>query len=1254
MDALLARGTALFDQLEAKGEQGIALDVATAKTNLDGLAARAVELGAALARGEDVHIETGQAVAELEKVKAEVDRVRSAIERIDDSAAPLKADLEAAFAPLEAAGVGISAQLEILQQQLRETADEALRLKEAAAAAQRLREELEKTKAPPRFEADIAAIGARLDVATTQADRFTSSVVNGSKGAERQAALLSVQIEKLEGDIARLAAEGADVAVLETRLSGLQQKLSGGIGELGKYRAAMADISDETKRATILAGEFGSGLGGVEGIANLVSTKLGNFVGPILAIQGGISLISAGVEAFWAKAGPIISQGIQNWARDQDAARKSTEALINSGRVLLRYGDDFLGSYEAQTAELDAVIKRHYELEEAVRGSSDEMRRETAAVRMAGEEILRQGNVTAAEAASFLDTIEKQIEMQRRNGKETSDLEALKARFINETTVALAKQGSEMRRNGEVGAETTEKFLSEVNRQISVLNELGGSLIHSAEAERQRTYLVRESIAALQARADQFRRDGFATAEQADQFVAAVQSQIDALARLGQSSPALEALKKELEALARAGQLDGLSVGIRKLEEVFAEMQRGRTISREYADDLTSQVDRQIKAIQDLPAQERVQYEGRLKTLRSFKAELFQFTTEFKEKLQEQIEADRKAADEAAASYARRKQAIADYARSAADSASKLETVGDRVRKSERGGEDQQSKDPAVLAAELAKRKAELADLGQAPVLSGDQQQRQQDLEREISDLNRQIGDLGSSLRGAGDDFQKLTPQGLAAASQIKGALVSLVQGSEDFRKGWKAMPFELQQAAEGLVRGFFSDLDNGLVTSGADVERFTNQLTTFMQQGGALSQKAAEDIRSLAAGTADVDSLFAGLDVVADRSNAALDRLTGGLRGAVSGQQAAAQAAQEVSRQFGAAQVEEASSVQALGSSVQQTAANLQAANEAARNVAAGIGSVGPAGQQAAAGLGQAGSAASSAGADIQKGASSAQAGAAALEQSGSAAGSAAEGYIRASKGTEELSEGTKRFIEHAKGAADASGEMTDAASAGADATGSFSGSMVEAANNAGLLKEEYVSITKGAHEADEGIRKSAESTEKQGAAAASAGSSVGSMGESMNGAKSSADDLAQSVQSSASSVKDAATGFEAGADGAKKLADGASAAVPPLQQAGDAASKTADAVKQADSGAADLAAHVKEAGDGAAHLAESADKLFEAWTKERVELLERGGKALELIATNAKHARTELGELFKKYPEWIDLQTQLNACMASGAANG
>ena len=154
-----------------------------------------------------------------------------------------------------------------------------------------------------KLEAEAKQTGEALSSSFVKADasaaKFLAQVETGSKGAERSMALLAVQINAVEQEIAQLKAQGKPTALMEAGLDSLKAKLALGTAQLGQFRAAAADAADATRKATQRAGEFSGSVTDVTGTLKTLSPTLGNAIDKysILAAKAFVAVKAMQVSA---------------------------------------------------------------------------------------------------------------------------------------------------------------------------------------------------------------------------------------------------------------------------------------------------------------------------------------------------------------------------------------------------------------------------------------------------------------------------------------------------------------------------------------------------------------------------------------------------------------------------------------------------------------------------------------------------------------------------------------------------------------------------------------------------------------------------------------------------------------------------------------------------------------------------------------------------------------------------------------------
>lgn len=218
-----------------------------------------------------------------------------------------------------------------------------------------IRLEADATKAVAEFERLKAAattteaqISAGFDDASASADRFLETVATGGKGAERALALTNVQIDKLEAELAQLKAQGKPTATLEAGIESLRAKLALGTAQLGKFKAAAADASDATRKATQRAGEFSGSVTDVTNTLKTLSPALGNAIDKysILAAKAFVAVKALQVGAEAAKELAKATGEYNGATKDAiDSANGFATALLSFDFAgAIRSAGQFLGT----------------------------------------------------------------------------------------------------------------------------------------------------------------------------------------------------------------------------------------------------------------------------------------------------------------------------------------------------------------------------------------------------------------------------------------------------------------------------------------------------------------------------------------------------------------------------------------------------------------------------------------------------------------------------------------------------------------------------------------------------------------------------------------------------------------------------------------------------------------------------------------------------------------------------------------------
>lgn len=278
-----------------------------------------------------------------------------------------------------------------------------------------------------KLEAEAKQTGEALSSSFVKADasaaKFLAQVETGSKGAERSMALLAVQINAVEQEIAQLKGQGKPTALMEAGLDSLKAKLALGTAQLGQFRAAAADAADATRKATQRAGEFSGSIGDVTGTLKTMSPQLGNAIDKA-------SIMAAKIFAL-ASAAKILTGVL---VKLTDEAKTSADGMAETetaSHANAKAFDDLLNSI--LRLDIPGVARDFLNLAGTVRATSEGLY----------DSALAFGKLTdAKEAFDFAKTIQAQQDLVKGHEEEVAAL--------NRKAEALSREITTQQQAGEV------------------------------------------------------------------------------------------------------------------------------------------------------------------------------------------------------------------------------------------------------------------------------------------------------------------------------------------------------------------------------------------------------------------------------------------------------------------------------------------------------------------------------------------------------------------------------------------------------------------------------------------------------------------------------------------------------------------------------------------------------------------------------------------------------------------------------------
>jgi hypothetical protein len=171
--------------------------------------------------------------------------------------------------------------------------------------------------------ADATAGAEQISPAYTKAaaavDSFGTQAEKGGRGAEKALAFATIQVQKLEAEIAGLKAQGRPTAALEAGLDNLKSKLTASTATVGQFRAAQADAADATRRSTVAQGEMVGSVGDLTGTIKNSIPALADHIDKL-------SIIAAKSFAA-AQAGALLTSGLRALT---DGTVKNKDGLVQT------------------------------------------------------------------------------------------------------------------------------------------------------------------------------------------------------------------------------------------------------------------------------------------------------------------------------------------------------------------------------------------------------------------------------------------------------------------------------------------------------------------------------------------------------------------------------------------------------------------------------------------------------------------------------------------------------------------------------------------------------------------------------------------------------------------------------------------------------------------------------------------------------------------------------------------------------------
>jgi hypothetical protein len=836
--------------------------------------------------------EAGQ--AEERDLAAVAAQVQAAAEAADN----LRQSVEAA----RAAGAPVSPETEA---RLRATAEHVAALQKRLAAI------------PPAVE----PISPALVAAEAAATRFAEAVEEGGRGAGRALSIVNVAIDDLRAEIERLRAGGQPVAALEARLAELRKEVDAGTVRFGRYRAAARDAEDALKGATRGAGEFEGQLSSLEDVASVLSPRLGNVVGRITAIAGGIGIAVIALKTLieWTeKAGKAGAAELEDHLADLDAqirlssgettryAQNLRDVLRKNGYDVAADGVDELIAKEAELQQrLVARVAATKDLVASLGGDTKKLQDSTAVVLGAVGELLSKAGIG-------LDLTKDRLEALVAAQESAGDRLARPVQLNTQLAQALvAALDEELARYRDLGREAPEN-LEKVRTALAVAARADAEFLEAHEKLLAAVGVKSEAEffeAARQVRdyAGEIERSGTVSAESAALIVQnvdrirAAQAQLPADQR--EHTAAMLASLEELQegyrttaavALAALGVQTPDAVrraagSVQTLASAFGPLAQ---VTKEQADKVRDEALKILESIALLPAAQRA---GVADITKSLQVLVAQYGTAAEKQKAFAVDV----AEVEKATLAKRREALETFAETFA---STLDGLLSRL--------DQAKADLAAAAgsstSDLQKELVELRKLQDQGPISSEQQARINEIETALLDAGAGAARFASGLDDASDAGGRV----VASAGEMDGVLRGLLGSLRANQAAWNSLGIETRNAIETQISQLQAAGNQGFAT--ADLIRGVfGTVRDILQGAGGDVRELEAQLGEAAGGTVDLNAAFADLDRRASAANLKLGELTKATDAGATSQQKLQEEAKETAKAVSEMAKEAAASVQ-------------------------------------------------------------------------------------------------------------------------------------------------------------------------------------------------------------------------------------------------------------------------------------------------------------------------------------------------------
>lgn len=176
---------------------------------------------------------------------------------------------------------------------------------------------------------ELGGLDASFKKAEESVASFATKAESGGKGVAKAAGLASLELDKLQAEIAQLKATGADVSSLEAQFAKLEARQRSATAAAGKFKDAQEDAARAIK-ASATGADFG-----LEGLAAKY-TKLLEVMGKVFVVAQAVGAAAQGVAKAWdgiARATGNASEGTSDMTRELNELGQSISSLDLIGVV---------------------------------------------------------------------------------------------------------------------------------------------------------------------------------------------------------------------------------------------------------------------------------------------------------------------------------------------------------------------------------------------------------------------------------------------------------------------------------------------------------------------------------------------------------------------------------------------------------------------------------------------------------------------------------------------------------------------------------------------------------------------------------------------------------------------------------------------------------------------------------------------------------------------------------------------------------